>query len=95
MSVPARPSVIKSEQFIDRVKINVELQIPPAGDGFLIYKELKKALQESYRASPWFLVQFRGLGWHTWTLDARLHIGARYLYRNFQSKFRAQIPVCF
>jgi hypothetical protein len=46
MSVPARPSVIKSKKFIDCVRINLKLQIPPAGDGFLIYKELKQTLQE-------------------------------------------------
>jgi hypothetical protein len=91
LAVPARPSVIKSEKFIERVKIHSELQIPAACDEFLIYNELKHTLQETYRVSPWFWVQFLGLGTQKWTLDARLHIGARYLHRNFRSKIRTLI----
>jgi hypothetical protein len=94
MSLPAKPrlpSVVQSDSIIQRVRIHSEFQIPAACDAFMIYKELKHTLQDSYSGSPWFCVEFRGLGTQQWILDARLNIGAKIIQRSFRRKFRAQI----
>ena len=85
------PSVVQSESVIERVRIHSEFQIPTAFDAILIYKELKRTLQDSYSASPWFWVEFRGLETQQWILEARLNTGAKIIQRSFRRKIRTQI----
>ena len=84
-------SVIKSETFVQRVRMQSKLQIPAACDEFVIYKELKHGLQDSYSLCPWFWVDFRGLGTQIWNLDAWFHIGASIIHQKFRRKLRTQV----
>ena len=73
MSFRAGQSVIRSETLVQHVRLHSELQIPALSDEFTIYKELKRTLQASYRGSPWFRVDFHGLGTKRWIFDANCH----------------------
>ena len=87
--------VPKTQQFFQQFKIRAELRIPECCDEYAEYEDLRLILQHSYSTTPWFWVEFYGLGTQEWIFDARLNVGARMLHRNFRRKIRGQILQSF
>ena len=95
MSVPARPSVVQSESVIERVRIHSEFQIPAACDAILIYKVIKHTLHNSYSASHWFWVEFRGLGTHEWIWKRGLTLEPKSENEHSVSQFSRHLLIAF
>ena len=80
---------------MQQVRIRQELQIPVDYDAEAIYKRLKRDLQATNDATPWFQVELQGLGTQLWTFEARLNLGVMIQFKRLRTNIRKQILESF
>ena len=80
---------------LQKVRIQLNLQIPDCCSQNTVYYSLRQRLIESFKTVPLFQVYFIGLGTQLWTLDAKLDHGAPCVKKTLRKKIRAPIQQAF
>ena len=83
---------------LQKVRIQLNLQIPDGCSQNTVYYSLRQRLIESFKTVPLFQVYFIGLGtqlWTMWTLDAKMDHGAPCVKKTLCKKIQVPYPAGF
>ena len=80
---------------LQKVWIQLNLQIPDGCSQNTLYCSLRQRLIESFKTVPLFQVYFVGLGTQLWTLDAKMDNGAPCVKKTLRKKIRVPIQQAF
>ena len=79
---------------VQRVMVQLTLQIPNGCSQGVLHESLKLKLLVNFKKLPYFQVYLRGLGSQLWTLDARLDNGAPITSARLRNRFARRSCRC-